>query len=47
MNRAYYDAPIDLFLNNNPHYILGILADHYEFGLEDQQKYAWKIQVEF
>ena len=46
MNRAYYAAPVESFLNENPTTILGTLADHYEFGLEDQQKYAWKIQID-
>jgi hypothetical protein len=46
MNRAYYAAPVESFLKENPTTILGTLADHYEFGLEDQQKYAWKIQID-
>ena len=45
MNRAYYAAPVDVFLNENPVTILGTLADHHEFGLEDQQKFAWKVQI--
>lgn len=46
INRAYYDSPVDLFLNENPLFILGKLADHYDFGLEDQQKHAWRIQIQ-
>ena len=46
MNRAYYAAPIETFLNENPTTILGALADRYEFGLEDQQKFAWKVQID-
>ena len=46
MNRAYYAAPVDVFLNENPVTILGTLADHHEFGLEDQQKFAWKVQID-
>jgi hypothetical protein len=46
MNRAYYAAPVETFLSENPTTILGALADHYEFELEDQQKYAWKIQID-
>lgn len=46
MNRSYYVAPITTFLRENPLTILGALADHHEFGLEDQQKIAWKAQID-
>ncbi len=46
MNRAYYAAPVNVFLNENPVTILGTLADRHEFGLEDQQKFAWKAQID-
>ena len=46
MNRAHYAAPIETFLKENPTTILGALADLHEFGLEDQQKYAWKVQID-
>ncbi len=46
MSRAYYAAPVDIFLKENPLTILGNLADQHEFGLEDQQKYAWKVQID-
>jgi hypothetical protein len=46
MNRAYYAAPVDSFLKDNSVKILGALADHHEFGLEDQQKFAWKAEID-
>ena len=46
MNWAHYAAPVETFLNENPTTILGALADLHEFGLEDQQKYAWKVQID-
>lgn len=46
MNRAYYAAPIQKFQRENSLAILGALADHHEFGLEDQQKFAWKVEIE-
>ena len=46
MSRAYYAAPVETFLTENPNAILGVLADHYEFDLEDQQKFAWKVQID-
>ena len=46
MNRAYYSAPISSFLDDNPLTILGKLVDQYEFELVDQQKIAWKAQID-
>lgn len=46
MSRAYYAAPVDTFLSENSLAILGALADHHEFDLEDLQKNAWKMEIE-
>lgn len=45
MARAYYSATIASFLNENPLTIFGKLADQHMFELEDQQKTAWKVQI--
>lgn len=46
MNRSYYAAPIKVFVKEHWQKIFGALADHYEFELEDQQKLAWKVQID-
>jgi hypothetical protein len=45
MARAYYDAPIASFLNETSHSILGKLSEHHGFDLEEQQREAWKAQI--
>lgn len=46
MNRAYYSAPVEKFLNDEGSFILGELTNHHEFALEDLQKNAWISQIE-
>lgn len=46
MTRAYYAASINLFQKADPLSILGILADQHGFSLEEQQKLAWKSQIQ-
>ena len=45
MNRAYYDAPIEVFRTENPLTILGALAEHHDFDLEDRQRLAWQQEI--
>jgi hypothetical protein len=45
MARAYYAATIASFLDENPLTILGKLSDQHGFDLEEQQKTAWKVQI--
>ena len=46
MNRAYYSAPVQSFIQDDARKIFGTLAEKHEFELEDQQKYAWIVQIE-
>lgn len=46
MGRALYSASISAFLDEDPQRILGILADHYSFGLETTQRDAWREEIE-
>jgi hypothetical protein len=46
MNRAYYSATIQSFIQDDSRKIFGILAEKHGFELEDQQKYAWIVQIE-
>jgi hypothetical protein len=46
MNRSYYSAPVESFLNDNNDLILGELTRHHQFALEDLQRNAWISQVE-
>jgi hypothetical protein len=45
MSRAYYTAPVDTFIQDDSLRILGVLADKHGFELEDQQKFAWNVQI--
>jgi hypothetical protein len=45
MSRAYYAAPVDTFIQDDSLRILGVLADKHGFELEDQQKFAWNVQI--
>jgi hypothetical protein len=47
MSRAYYAAPIESFIHEKPQAIFGVLADRYEFDLEEQQKVAWIAEIDF
>lgn len=46
MNRAYYSASSDKFLNDSSDAILGELTRHHQFALEDLQRNAWISQIE-
>ncbi len=43
--KAYYDAPIASFLNDNPERILGVLTVEHHHALEEQQRWAWIRQL--
>jgi hypothetical protein len=43
--RAYYNAPIDQFLNDNQERILGVLTSEHHHALEEQQRWAWLQQI--
>jgi hypothetical protein len=45
MNRSFYSSTISDFNSFSSEYILGILADKNEFGLEQTQRLAWKEQI--
>jgi len=45
MNRAYYSAPVDKFLNDDNDQILGELTRHHQFALEELQRNAWILQI--
>lgn len=45
MNRAYYSASIHEFLQSDGALVLGELARHHHFALEDSQKNAWISQI--
>jgi len=46
MNRAYYSASAGKFLKDDSDLILGELARHHQFALEDLQRNAWITQIE-
>jgi hypothetical protein len=46
MNRAYYAAPIHVFLYDDPLAIIGRLAEQHQFELEDLQKSAWRAEID-
>jgi hypothetical protein len=45
MLRAYYAEPVADFLQHEPAHILGSLALHHPFALEDLQKNAWLAEI--
>ncbi len=45
MSRYYYKASLQTFLREDSNTILGALARHHEFSLEEQQRNAWIGQV--
>jgi hypothetical protein len=45
MNRAYYAATSEQFLNDDSSLILGELTKNHQFALEDLQKNAWISQI--
>jgi len=46
MQRSYYSNTAEAFLKDTESSILGKLARHHEFALEDLQKNAWIVQIE-
>jgi len=46
MLRSYYQSSIQDFLPSSNNLILGNLAQHHEFALEDLQKNAWLAQID-
>lgn len=46
MLRSYYQSSIQDFLSSSNDLILGNLAQHHEFVLEDLQKHAWLAQID-
>lgn len=47
MSRAYYFKSIHEFLAHSDAHILGELASRHEFNLEEQQRNAWRAQIEY
>lgn len=45
MSRYYYKASLQTFLSEDSTAVLGTLACHHEFSLEEQQRNAWTSQV--
>lgn len=45
IRRAYYSNPVEVFLQDDPEKILGSLAAHHDFALEELQRNAWQKQV--
>ncbi len=46
MNRAYYSATLKKFQSDSMEFILGELARHHQFALEELQRNAWVAQIE-
>jgi hypothetical protein len=43
--RAYYNAPLHSFVNDDTERILGVLATEHHHALEEQQRWAWLQQI--
>src|SRR4029077_12142419 len=43
--KAYYDATVFRFLDDDPDRILGVLAAKHHHALEEQQRWAWLQQI--
>jgi hypothetical protein len=43
--RAYYNAPVDFFIEDDTERILGVLATEHQHALEEQQRWAWLQQI--
>ena len=43
--KAYYNAPVSYFLNDNAERILGVLTTEHHHALEEQQRWAWLKQI--
>jgi len=46
MSRYYYKSELNRFISQSKEEILGVLASKNEFGLDEQQRNAWKVQIE-
>jgi hypothetical protein len=43
--RAYYNAPLDSFIDDDTERILGVLTTEHRHALEEQQRWAWLQQI--
>lgn len=43
--RAYYNAPLRSFINDDTERILGVLTEEHHHSLEEQQRWAWLQQI--
>jgi hypothetical protein len=43
--RAYYNAPLLGFINDDTERILGVLTEEHHHSLEEQQRWAWLQQI--
>lgn len=43
--KAYYNAPISYFLNDDAERILGVLTAEHHHALEEPQRWAWLRQI--
>jgi len=43
---AYYSAPVDRFLESDPHQVLGVLAAAHTHDLDVEQRQAWEEEIE-
>ena len=46
LSSAYYSAPVDRFLESDPHQILGVLAAAHTHDLDVEQRQAWEEEIE-
>ena len=46
MNRSYYSAPIQDFLEDTEDHILGTLTRHHSFSTDQLQRNAWIYQIQ-
>lgn len=42
---AYYSAPVDRFLDSDPHKVLGVLAAGHAHDLDIEQRQAWEEEI--
>ncbi len=45
LNAAYYQDDLVSFISSNENEVLGILASHHRFDLENEQRNAWQQQI--
>jgi hypothetical protein len=43
--RAYYNAPLHGFVDDDPERILGVLTAEHHHALEEQQRWAWLQEI--